>query len=239
MNTSTPTRTRNAAAVTPKGRGPAGRSDHAAGGGSHRLSARQAFFREFLRNPTGMAAVAPSSRGLAKRMLEGLDFGTMSSVIEFGPGTGVFTEQIERSIPRGWLEIEGGKGKVVTIDLNPRMVEIVRANHPRLTVREGSAADVEAIAQREGIEPGTVDAVISGLGFASFPPALITSVLEATHRVLKPGGVFRTFTYHVSFVKSQAYQFRSEARRVFGGFQSSRVVWLNVPPAFVYTCRKA
>lgn len=203
------------------------------------MNARQAFFREFLRNPGGMAAVAPSSRGLAEQMLKGLDFNAMRSIVEFGPGTGVFTEQIEQSIPRGWLKTEGGHGTVLAIDLNPRMVEIVRANHPRLTVREGSAAEVENIASAEGIEPGTVDAVISGLGFASFPPPLITSVLEATHRVLKPGGVFRTFTYHISFVKSQVFHFRREANRVFGGFKTSRTVWMNIPPAFVYTCTKA
>ncbi len=233
MSTSSPTRSHASPAVAHGGAGPG-----CAQGAPRRLGARQAFFREFLRNPTGMAAVAPSSRALADLMLQGLDFSTMRSVIEFGPGTGVFTERIERAMPRGWLQIEGGQGRVIAIDLNPRMVEIVRAAHPRLTIRQGSAADVEQIAAAEGVQPGSVDVVISGLGFASFPPPLITSVLEATHRVLRPGGVFRTFSYHVSFVKSQVFHFRREATRIFGGFSTSRSVWLNIPPAFVYTCTK-
>ena len=113
-----------------------------------------------------------------------------------------------------------------------------RSQFPSVSVHTESAAHVEEVCRKEGVRPGEVDVVISGLGFAALPVELTREILGATQRVLRPGGEFRTFTYHVSLVKRQAWAFRAEARRVFSHVETSRPVWGNIPTAFVYHCFK-
>lgn len=207
-------------------------------GQARRSGEGRAFLREFIKNPTGMAAVAPSSKGLAKMMVAGLDLASMRTVVEFGPGTGVFTRAVLAQLPQGWCRAEGGAGQLIAIEFNPRMVEVIRTAMPRVDVVHESAANIQQVCGARGVGPGEVDVIVSGLGFASFPNDLTTQVLEAAHRMLRPGGEFRTFTYHVSLVKRQAWHFKREARRLFADVRTSRAVWANVPPAFVYTCTK-
>ena len=202
------------------------------------VSAGAAFVREFIRNPSTTAAIAPSSRKLAARMIEGLDFSRMTSVVEFGPGSGVFTKAVLERLPRGWLIGEGGKGRFIAIEFSQSMAKLVREQFPRVTVVHGSAEHVEEICKEHAIGPGRLDAVVSGLGWASFPPELTTRILEATWSALRPGGEFRTFAYHVGLLMPGARHFRAEAQRLFGEVSSSRGVWANLPPAFVYRCRK-
>jgi phospholipid N-methyltransferase len=197
-----------------------------------------AFLREFLRNPAGTAAIAPSSHALALRMIEDIDLAAARSIVEFGPGSGAFTRAMLDRLPSGWLVGEGGQGRFIAIEYNPRMAEIVQYDAPRADVVVESAANIEKVCAERGIQPGTLDAVISGLGFASFPNELTTSILEAVHRMLRPGGRFRTFTYHVSLLKREAWYSRSEMRRIFSRVEHSRAVWGNLPPAFVYRCTK-
>jgi len=57
------------------------------------------FRRRHLRNPRQVSAIAPSSRTLARAMTLGLS-PKSGKVVEFGPGTGRFTEAIlARGVP--------------------------------------------------------------------------------------------------------------------------------------------
>jgi phosphatidylethanolamine/phosphatidyl-N-methylethanolamine N-methyltransferase len=200
--------------------------------------ARATFVREFLRDPAGTAAVAPSSRKLSERMIEGIDLTACRSIIEFGPGSGVVTRVMLERLPHGWQVSEGGAGRFIAVEFNPRMAEMVARHFPRAIVVTDSAANIEQICGLNGIAPGTLDVVVSGLGWASFPPEVTTQILEATAKMLKPGGHFRTFAYHIGLLKKNAWHLRSELRRLFGHVESSRGVWANLPPAFVYRCLK-
>lgn len=201
---------------------------------SKRTNPHITFVREFLRNPAATAAIAPSSRKLCERMCEGIEFPKLSSIVEYGPGSGVITRVVLERVPPGWLE----NRKFLAIEYNPTMAAVVTAQFPQVKVINDSAANVERICADHQIVPGSVDLVVSGLGWASFSPEMTTQILEATARVLKPGGEFRTFAYHIGLVKKSAWHLRAEMRRLFGEVRSSRSVWANLPPAFVYVCRK-
>ena len=200
--------------------------------------ARATFVREFLRDPAATASVVPSSRKLTARMLEGIHLPACRSIVEFGPGSGVMTRMMLERLPLGWTVGEGGDGRFIAVEFNPRMAELVAHEHPRAIVAPASAADIEGICSSNGVAPGTLDVVISGLGWASFPPQLTTQILEATARTLRPGGQFRTFAYHIGLLKKNAWHLRAELRRLFGSVEQSRGVWANLPPAFVYRCVK-
>lgn len=200
--------------------------------------ARAAFVREFLRDPSSTASVIPSSRKLTERMLDGINLPACRAIVEFGPGSGVMTREMLDRLPAGWTLAEGGVGRFIAVEFNQRMAKLLAREQPRIIVAPESAADIEMICNRHGVAPGQLDAVISGLGWASFPPELTTQILEATARMLRPGGHFRTFAYHIGLFKKNAWHLRSELRRLFPHVQTSRGVWANLPPAFVYRCTK-
>lgn len=199
---------------------------------------RLTFLREFVKAPHVMAAVAPSSRRLAHRMIQGLDLASAGVVVEYGPGTGTFTRAVLEALPHGWLAGEGGQGRFIAVEFNRPMAVTLRREFPAVTIRHDDAANIAAICASEGIPTPGVDVVISGLGWPSFNDEVRTRILEATAQVLRPGGEFRTFGYHVGLLMRGAWHFRREVRRLFSDVQISRVVWRNAPPAFVYRCIK-
>ncbi|MCK6477064.1 MAG: methyltransferase domain-containing protein [Phycisphaerales bacterium] len=191
----------------------------------------QRFLREFLIRPATVGAIAPSSRGLARRMVEGLSLEQATAVVEYGPGTGAFTEEVLRRLAPG--------ARFFAIERSPDMARDLRRRFPHLKLYEESAADVERLCLAEGIHPGEVDCVISGLPFAAFPTQLQEAIITATLRVLKPGGRFVTFAYYVAHLKKAGREFRRLLERSFDRVELSRGVMFNMPPAFVYRCRKS
>lgn len=214
-------------------RADAGRVDKVITGAGRRFT----FVKEFIKSPGEVAAVSPSSRHLARRMIEGLDFSAARVVVEYGPGLGTFTDAIVKEIERGASRAgRSDKCRVIAIERNERMAELLRKRHPNVSLHHDDAANVRAICKDEGFD--LVDYVVSGLGWPSFSDELRTRILEATAQVLKPGGEFRTFGYHVGLLMRGAWHFRRTVRRLFSDVSISKVVWANMPPAFVYKCVK-
>lgn len=201
---------------------------------------RLTFVKEFLKAPGEVAAVSPSSRRLARRMIAGLDFSTARVVVEYGPGLGTFTDAIVARIDQTTAARRGDPSytpcRLIAIERNERMAQLLRQRHPQVTLYHDDAANVRAICEKEGFS--SVDFVVSGLGWPSFSDDLRTRILEATADILKPGGEFRTFGYHVGLLMRGAWHFRSTVRRLFTHVTISKVVWRNMPPAFVYRCVK-
>lgn len=206
--------------------------------GELRPRTRTTFLQEFLRNPRATASVAPSSRVLAESMLRGLDLAKCHSIVEFGPGAGPFTEVILERLPRSWHRSQGGRGVFIAIEFSTALAEVIRKRFPEAIVANESAENVQAICERNGIKPGELDCVISGLGWVSFPKDLTTRTLEATQRMMKPGAEFRTFGYHMGLMLPGAWHLRAELKRLFTHARFSRGAWRNIPPAFIYRCVK-
>ena len=185
------------------------------------------FFRQFLRSPGTVGAVAPSSRALAHAMLAPIDFGAARAVVEFGPGTGAFTREIAPRL--------SARCRYLGIELNPRFVHELRRRFPRLGFVQGSVADLTAILANHGIS--AVDAVVCGLPWATLPVSLQETVFAAIAGALAPGGLFVTFGYLQSLVLPGAQALRRRLRREFVDVRRTPPVWGNVPPAFAYICR--
>jgi phospholipid N-methyltransferase len=148
------------------------------------------------------------------------------TVLEYGPGTGVFTPYI--------LEQLGPHSKFAAIEINPRLAAVFRAEHPGVRLFEDSVENVRAICDSMQIE--TVDCVISGLPWAFFSESIQIRILDEMIRVLRPGGKFVTFGYVQSLALPGARHFADLLPTYFRTVSKSSIVWLNVPPAFVYRC---
>lgn len=183
-------------------------------------------FQQFLKNPRGIGAVAPSSRGLARRMVASLPLNKASVVVEYGPGTGVFTAEVLKSI--------GPSTYFAAIECNAVLARGLRQRFPRLHLREDSMVNVEKILQDSGHEHA--DCIVSGLPWASFGAELQDAALSATARVLRPGGKFATFAYLQGLLLPPGKRFAQRLHATFPQIEKTPVVWKNIPPAFVYIC---
>src|SRR5262249_40130478 len=144
-------------------------------------------FRQWLKNPLGIAAFSPSGRQLARQMIAELPHGTRR-VVELGGGTGVFTRAL---IGHGILPAD-----LLVLELNEALYQHLHSRFPDSHVVCGDARELKSIAATDGfLEHGPVDAVISGLGLLSMSTRTQGEILRAAFSVLKPEGRFIQFTY--------------------------------------------
>lgn len=192
---------------------------------------KRQFLAEYIRKPTQIGAIAPSSPQLARKMIKSAGVDTAKAVVEFGPGTGAFTGEILRHLAPG--------ATFFAIELSPLLAEHSRERHPKAKVHVGSAADVANFCHEEGLaRTNSVDCIVSGLPWASFPEPLQRSILKASLAVLKPGGVLVTFGYHIGAMLPAGKRFARLLPDYFTSITRSGPIWLNLPPAFVIRCVK-
>ena len=175
------------------------------------------FLRQWVSNPKMVGAVLPSGMSLARLMTKAINQ-TTGSVLELGPGTGVFTEALLR---RGLAEEQ-----LTLVELDKRFADLLSARFPSVRIVQGSAARLSAAGVAKDIR---YDAVISGLPLLSMSaPTVFRIVKNVAHR-LAPGGNLYQFTYGA----------RCPVARVMLeklGLEShllGTAVW-NFPPASVY-----
>lgn len=161
-------------------------------------------------------------------MTEWIDWADVQTVIEYGPGTGVFTEHILTNVTP--------MCSFFAIEIVPPLVRGLRERFSGLKVYEGSVENVRRYCDAHGVNQ--VDAIVCGLPWASFSDAEQTKYLESLLRVLKPGGQFTTFAYLQGLLLPSGQRFQQKLRERFPHVEKSRIVWKNVPPAFAYRCRR-
>ena len=185
------------------------------------------FFAEFIHNPLGTGSLVPSSSYLARMMVQQAGLEDADAVLEYGPGTGVFTHYILRELRP--------HSKFAAIEINPRFAAIFRAEHPGVPLFEDSVENVHAIC--DSMQIAAVDCVISGLPWAFFPKSVQIMFLDQMMKVLKPGGTFVSFGYLHSLALPTGRHLAALLPTYFTTVSRS-VVWFNLPPALIYRCRR-
>ncbi|MGW0335814.1 class I SAM-dependent methyltransferase [Streptomyces sp. NPDC003011] len=177
---------------------------------------------EFLRHPRLTGAVMPSSPTLAQALTAGLDLHRADVVVELGSGTGAITEAILQQLAPG--------ARLVAVELNPVLARRLadRYRDSPVEVVHGSAEDLTTLV------PYPVDVIVSGLPWTVMPHERQRRILDAAAGVLSPGGRFSTFAYVHAAWTPPARRFATELTGRFSTVERSRVVWPNLPPAYVH-----
>lgn len=176
------------------------------------------FFYKFIRTPKAIGSVTPSSRHLANKMVSAVQWNEITSVAELGAGTGVITQAIHRSLKQ--------ETKVMLFERDSHLRKQLEQQHPGFTTHS-DAKSIHSVVRQQGLDH--VDCIISGLPFANFPQQVRNDLMEQIVNSLKPDGLFIAFQYTLQMKKQLSKHFEIEA---------IQFVMLNVPPAFVYVCRK-
>ena len=179
------------------------------------------FFRQWLKNPLGVAAISPSSQQLARQMMAELPRGARR-VIELGGGTGVFTQAL--------LDHGVAPADLLVLELNEDLHQHLQKRFPQVQVACADARQLVEVATPRGFGPeAPVDAVISGLGLLSMPKATQQAILASAFECVQPQGRFVQFTYGPA---------NPVAREVLDALdlvaRRGSFTWWNVPPATVY-----
>jgi phosphatidylethanolamine/phosphatidyl-N-methylethanolamine N-methyltransferase len=177
------------------------------------------FRRRLLKNPRQVSAIAPSSRTLARAMTLGLGPNS-GPVVEFGPGTGRFTEAI---LARGVRPED-----VTLFELDEEFVGYLRKKFPGVTVHQMPAQEAARLV------PHGVSTVISGLPLLSMPADVREGIVAAAFAILAPRGRYVQFTY------GSRPPLTAETIATLGlSVNKGHKVWANLPPATVYRFRRA
>jgi Phospholipid N-methyltransferase len=199
-----------------------------AGAESEGKAARRAFLAAALRRPTTMGAVVPSSARLAAVLASVVPRDGCPVVVELGPGTGAVSAVISDRLPADALHL--------AVELDPDMVAFLRRTRPDLVVVPGNATQLPTLLAERGVS--RVDAVVCGLPWALFDDPTQAEILGGISQVIGETGAFTTFAYLHGMTLAAARRFRQTLRETFDEVVVSATVWRNVPPAFVYVCRR-
>lgn len=184
--------------------------------------------KQFLRHPAQVGAIAPSSPALCRELVSWLEPATLEKVAELGPGTGVVTREILHQTPENL--------HFFTVELDSAICENFKKSMPGVVIHNANACKLDQLCRQENIDG--LDAVVSGLPWASFPEDLQQQILGAVIRSLKNSGKFSTFAYLQGLLLPGGLRFRKLLEKEFSQVTCSPVVWKNLPPAIVYRCIK-
>jgi phosphatidylethanolamine/phosphatidyl-N-methylethanolamine N-methyltransferase len=192
-----------------------------------RYSNKAQFLWQFLRHPKSIGSVTPSSTSLARKIVHIADLANARNIVEFGPGTGIFTDYI---LP----ELQPGS-RFVAIERNEKMAQIFRRRHPNVPLAESCVSEIERVCAEQ--EMDKVDRIISGIPWTAMNEESQQLILDAVLKVLRPGGSLVTFSYLGAKYRPAGKTFHKKIRQCFRDVSFSAPVWLNLPPARVYICR--
>ena len=93
------------------------------------------FFKGWIKNPSAVGSIKPTSRTTAKDMASLLPIESGLPVLELGPGTGVITREI--------LNLGLPPDKLVSVEYDPEFVRNLQKEFPDVNVLQGDAFDPE------------------------------------------------------------------------------------------------
>ncbi|SDF74105.1 Phospholipid N-methyltransferase [Fontibacillus panacisegetis] len=179
---------------------------------------RSVFLYKFLRSPKQIGSITPSSRELAMAMLEPIQWQSTYAIAELGAGTGAVTKYIPNAARSGT--------RVILFEKDSYLRGKLTIRYPDYSCYADCLL-LENALEQEGLE--RLDCIISGLPFFNFHQEVRDRLIQQIVASLKDDGLFIAFQYSQQMKRQLTEHFEIEV---------IRFVPLNIPPAFVYICRK-
>jgi len=179
---------------------------------------KPSFFGQFLIHSGQVGSILPSSRFLIRKMLPvTIPWHKMEQIAELGPGTGVFTRYIQQNMaPRSRLYL---------FEKNEKFRKDLEQRFPAFAVL-GDGLGLDKIVKETG---RPFDLIVSGLPFANFSEELQERLFLSIHDSLADAGIFVAFQY--TLLLRRKFQARFS-------LMDTGHTWMNVPPAWVFKCKK-
>lgn len=151
----------------------------------------------------------------AKGIVSGLNFDTIDTIVEFGPGTGIFTAQL--------VNHAKPNTKLILIELEPSYNNVlIEKFGDRIIIENTGAETVETVLRKHGCD--NCGLIVSSLPF-NLPEDTREQLFNAVDRLTKKGTTMRFFTY-----------FPSTMKKIYARFPLTFIKFVpwNFPPMFIY-----
>jgi phospholipid N-methyltransferase len=202
------------------------------------------FFQELPRHFREIGQVAPSSRLLARKLVEPVRKGEgPRRILEVGAGTGSITAELIRALAPG--------DTLIVCEINNRLLKLLKVNlrrdpecRARLHQVEFYNSPVQEL--RLNQDQGSLSVIISSLPFSNFSPEMVREILDLYAYLLKEDGVLCFYEYVGLRKLGQPFRSPSERKRVrevarvirewrdsrsLEGKLNTSLTLLNFPPA--------
>ena len=183
--------------------------------------------RQFVARPREIGAVWRSSPALGVAMAEAVRWPETAAVIEAGAGDGAITEHL--------LAAKPARTPFLAVELNEMCAHQLARRLPDVRIVVDDLANLCSICAREQV--GQVGAVVATLPWSVIPEDRQTRMLEAIVETLVPDGQLLFYIYVQALPFWRRSPFAQVLRQRFRTIERGSVVWRNVPPAVVYSCR--
>ncbi len=167
-----------------------------------------------------VASITPSSSFTVKKATRPINFDNDNIIVEFGPGTGVFSEYLLKKL--------SPNSRLIMIELNADFAKLLsQIQDERVSVYEESALAIDEILENEGVDQA--DYILSGIPFSFLNNDIKHQILNKSADYLKNDGKFL------------AYQTSSHLKKSLEKYFSSVSIsyeWRNLPPMCIYEANK-
>jgi phospholipid N-methyltransferase len=186
------------------------------------------FFKEYCRDLQGIGSVVPDSRVCLTNLLKGVPFDSANVILEYGGATGSMTREIiKRKEPATTFVCFEKNGRFFN-----RLKDTIQATNFYL-VHDDALRSRQILASELGLTGGKVDCIVSTLPCSclNFEDLIEQSVLP----LLSDRGIFIQYMHLISLFKG--FRLDRVLKKYFGRIES-KLVFRNLPPVVIYTCRK-
>jgi phosphatidylethanolamine/phosphatidyl-N-methylethanolamine N-methyltransferase len=178
------------------------------------------YLKNFIKDKN-VASITPSSRMCVRHVCKKIDFSKDNIIIEYGPGTGVFTKYLLKRLTKDSI--------LILFETNQDFVKkLEKIEDKRLVVHNESVEKITEI-----LDPlliGQVNYIISGIPFSFLEPEVKDSILKQSVQLLKKGGEFLAY--------QTSGHLKEPLRKTFGNLHTEFEI-LNIPPMMIYEAVKS
>lgn len=190
-------------------------------------TADSTILRQFVARPREVGAVWRSAPALGIAMAEAVRWPETAAVIEAGAGDGAITEHLLAAKPPG--------APFLAVELNQMCADELARRLPDIRIVVDDLANLGSICASEKV--GEVGAVVATLPWSVIPEHKQINMLEAILETLGPDGQLLFYIYIQALPFWRRSPFARRLHESFETIEHGSVVWKNVPPAVVFSCR--
>jgi phospholipid N-methyltransferase len=135
-----------------------------------------------------IGSVTPTSKFCVERVCEKISFAESKLIVEYGPGTGIFTSYLLRNM--------SADSKLIAVERNKVLCQALKKKikDPRLLVFHDSAENIlEILKSCNGSIELKADCIVSGIPFSLIPRETRMSLLQNSYSILRKGGKFLAY----------------------------------------------
>ena len=140
------------------------------------------YVREFFRDYK-VGAVNETSQEGVQFICKDIDFSKDLTIVEFGPGSGIFTHYL--------LSKMSPKSKLIAFETNTHFADsLKKVNDPRFSLVDRSCEFIH-----KEVKARTADVIISGIPFTFLSPKLRSTIVKRSQSCLHPEGEIILYQY--------------------------------------------